>query len=129
MTGSAFAVESGCVANSAVSEGLVDDPSLAFVVTYVSGTGSVAVAELGSEPHSFAVKTVDGAHFVPAAKSLDEPDFAAAAAVMPVDVPCPAFGQPLPGAGVEAEKGPVDDQQAEEGLKCFEWRMGHCEDS
>lgn len=45
-----------------------------------------------------------------------------AVAVESVGEPCSASGKPEP----QAETGPVGEEQVEEDLKCFEWRMAHC---
>lgn len=125
MTGSAAAAvgpdyeaRPDCEAHSAASVGLVGEPVFAAVKSE-PGTSSAAAAELVNEPCSFAVKPVGEAWFEAAVKSLDE---SCSAAAVPVCEPCPA-------SGLQAETGPVGEEQAEEDLKCFEWRTAHCEGS
>lgn len=118
-TGSAAAATPGCEADSVASGCLVDEPISA--VKSEPGTNSAAAAALVNEPCSFAVAPAGEASFEAAVKSFDESCSAAA----PVGEPYPASGQP----GLQAETGPGGEEQAEEDLKCFEWRTAHCEGS
>lgn len=120
-TGSVVVVESGHEAGFAASVGLVCE-SIFAAVKSEPGTNSAAAAWLVNEPCSFAVTPVGSAKIEAAVKSLDESGFAAAA---PAGASCPASGQP----GPHSVKCPVGEEQADEGLKCFEWHMAHCEGS
>lgn len=111
----AAAAEPGCEAGSAVSAYLADEPIFAAAVSE-SGTSSAAAGSLVNEPRSFAAKLVGEA----AVKPLDESHGAVAVVLV---------GELSPASGVQTEMDPVAEEQAEDGLKCFQWHRAHCEDS
>lgn len=117
MTGPAVAAaaQSVCEGGSAVSAYPVGEP-ISAAVAPESGTSSVAAGELVNEPYSFAVKLVGEA----AAKPLDESNGAVAVVLE---------GEPSFASGVQTETDPVGEEQAEDGLKCFQWCRAHCEGS
>lgn len=106
-TDPAAAAEPGGEAHPAASGG---EP-----VSVEPGTCSAVAAALQHEPCSSAVTPAGDA----AVKPSDESYF---------DVALLAC-EPLPASGQRAERGQVDEEQGEEGLKCFEQRTAPLEGS